>query len=100
MIFQPISIYPPCTNDISFWLPEDGSYSSKDFYDMTREIAGDIIEQILLKDVFTHPKTNRISHCYTIVYRHMERTLTQKQVSLVHRQIRELAVAKLNVIVR
>jgi len=81
-------------------LPEDGSYSSHDFYDIVREIGGDIIEQISLKDEFTHPKTNKTSHCYTIVYRHMERTLTQKKVSKIHDQIAKAAAAKLNVIIR
>ncbi|XP_012525917.1 probable phenylalanine--tRNA ligase, mitochondrial [Monomorium pharaonis] len=98
--YKPISVYPPCTNDISFWLPEDGSYSSHDFYDIVREIAGDIIEQISLKDEFTHPKTKKMSHCYSIVYRHMERTLTKRQVNEIHHQIQKMAAAKLNVIIR
>ncbi|KAL6438317.1 hypothetical protein ACFW04_004464 [Cataglyphis niger] len=98
--YKPISIYPPCTNDISFWLPQDGSYSSQDFYDIVREIGGDVIEQILLKDEFIHPKTKKTSHCYTIVYRHMERTLTHKQVNKIHEQIAKTVNDKLNVIVR
>lgn len=98
--YKPISIYPPCTNDISFWLPEDGSYSSQDFYDIVREIGGDIIEQISLKDEFTHPKTKKTSHCYNIVYRDMERTLTHRQVNKIHDQIGKTIAAKLNVIIR
>lgn len=81
-------------------MPQDGSYSSQDFYDIVREIGGDIIEQILLKDEFTHPKTKKTSHCYSIVYRHMEHTLTQKQVSKIHNQIEKAVTDKLNVIVR
>lgn len=98
--YKPVSIYPPCTNDISFWLPQDESYSSQDFYDIVREIGGDIIEQILLKDEFTHPKTKKTSHCYSIVYRHMERTLTQNQVNDIHNKIGKTAATKLNVIIR
>ncbi|XP_020286519.1 probable phenylalanine--tRNA ligase, mitochondrial [Pseudomyrmex gracilis] len=98
--YKPISRYSPCVNDISFWLPEDGSYSSNDFYDLVREIGGDIIEQIELKDKFTHPKTKKISYCYSIVYRHMERTLTQVEVNKIHSQIGKTAATKLNVIVR
>ncbi|KAL6268628.1 hypothetical protein P5V15_001762 [Pogonomyrmex californicus] len=98
--YKPVSIYPPCTNDISFWLPGEESYSSYDFYDIVREIGGDIIEQILLKDKFIHPKTKKTSHCYSIVYRHMERTLTQGEVNKIHEQVEKAAVAKLNVIIR
>ncbi|XP_029159396.1 probable phenylalanine--tRNA ligase, mitochondrial [Nylanderia fulva] len=98
--YKPISIYPSCANDISFWLPEDGSYSSQDFYDVVREIAGDTIEQILFKDEFIHPKIKKTSHCYSIVYRHMERTLTQKEVNTIHSKIGKTAAAKLNVIIR
>ncbi|XP_012217419.1 probable phenylalanine--tRNA ligase, mitochondrial [Linepithema humile] len=98
--YKPISIYPPCTNDISFWLPEDGSYSPNNFYDIVREIGGDFIEQILLKDKFIHPKTKKTSHCYSIVYRHMERTLTQNEVNELHSQVEKAITTKLNVTIR
>lgn len=85
---------------MSFWLPEDGSYSSNEFYEIVRNIGGDRIEQILLKDEFTHPETNRLSHCYTIVYRHMERTLSKIEVNGIHSQIAKTATAELHVEVR
>ncbi|XP_023287818.1 probable phenylalanine--tRNA ligase, mitochondrial [Orussus abietinus] len=98
--YKPVSIYPPCTNDISFWLPQDGDYSSADFYDIVREIAGDIVEQIKLIDEFVHPKTMQLSHCYKIVYRHMERTLSQKEVNDIHKSIQNAVSSKLRVSIR
>ncbi|KAK2580737.1 hypothetical protein KPH14_011365 [Odynerus spinipes] len=98
--YKPISIYPQCINDISFWLPNGGSYTSNDFYDITREIGGDIIEQVLLKDVFVHPKTKRTSHCYTIIYRHMERTLSKKEVGEIHYKIEKATTERLGVTIR
>lgn len=98
--YKPISIYPQCINDISFWLPEDGKFASNDFYDLVREIGGDIIEQIFLIDNFTHPKKQRTSHCYRIVYRHLEKTLTQEEVNIIHKNIEEQAAQKLNVSIR
>ncbi|XP_043581282.1 probable phenylalanine--tRNA ligase, mitochondrial isoform X2 [Bombus pyrosoma] len=98
--YKAISIYPQCKNDISFWLPEDKSYSLNDFYDIVRDIGGDRVEQVILKDEFTHPKTKKLSHCYTIVYRHMERTLSKREVQNIHDQIAKLAAEKLHVTVR
>ncbi|XP_011309084.1 probable phenylalanine--tRNA ligase, mitochondrial [Fopius arisanus] len=98
--YKPISVYPQCANDLSFWLPENSEFSPNDFYDLARDIGGDIIEQISLIDNFTHPKTNKTSHCYRIVYRHMERTLTQKEVTEIHSEISRNAAKLLNVTVR
>ncbi|XP_078147483.1 phenylalanine--tRNA ligase, mitochondrial [Centroberyx gerrardi] len=101
--FQPLSKYPPLHNDISFWLPEGESESGResftenDFYDLVRSTGGELVERVTLLDRFTHPRTGRRSHCYRIVYRHMERTLTQEEVHLVHRQIEHAAETELGV---
>lgn len=47
--YKPVSQYPQCTNDISFWLPANhtvDTFSSNDFYDIVRDIGGDIVEQV------------------------------------------------------
>lgn len=47
--YKPVSVYPQCTNDISFWLPSNlsvDSFQSNDLYDLVRDIGGDIIEQV------------------------------------------------------
>mgnify|MGYP004581101199 CR=1 FL=1 len=81
-------------------MPKNKSYSSNDFYDLVRDIGEDRVEQVLLKDEYTHPETKKISHCYTIVYRHMERTLSKREVNNIHNQIAKLANEKLHVIIR
>ena len=101
--YKTISKFPQCTNDISFWLPSNSdadSMSPNDFYDLVREVGGDIVEQVKLVDEFKHPKSGLISHCYRIVYRHMSKTLTQDYVNSVHKSIEEAAIANLNVKIR
>ena len=44
-LLQPVSQYPPCSNDLSVWLPESG-YSAADFYDLVRSVGGDMVEQV------------------------------------------------------
>lgn len=47
--YKPVSVYPQCTNDISFWLPTNltiDTFMSNDLYDLVRDIGGDIIEQV------------------------------------------------------
>lgn len=44
--YKPVSIYPQCHNDISFWLPKDVQFSPNDFYDLVRSVGGDLVEQV------------------------------------------------------
>ncbi|XP_066262548.1 probable phenylalanine--tRNA ligase, mitochondrial [Euwallacea similis] len=98
--YKPVSLYPQCINDLSFWLPENVDFSSNDFYDLVRTEGGDLIEQVQLVDNFTHPKTKKVSHCYRITYRHMEKTLSQDEVNIIHKKIEKVASLKLGVIIR
>lgn len=98
IIFKAVSVYPPCKADISFWIPKH--FEENDFYSLARDIGGDLIEQVNLVDKFTHPKTGRTSHCYRIVYRDLERTLTQEEVNQIHVQIGSTAEKTLGVEVR
>ncbi|GFQ96422.1 phenylalanine--tRNA ligase, mitochondrial [Trichonephila clavata] len=96
--YKDISKYPQCTNDISFWVPKE--YHPNDFFDLARSIGGEIIEQVHKIDEFFHPKHKKQSYTYRIIYRHMERTLSQKEVNEVHKNIEEAAVKNLNVTIR
>lgn len=55
--------------DVSFWLPGEG-FTENNLCEVVRGIAGDLVESVVLIDSFTHPKTQRSSHCYRIAYRY------------------------------
>lgn len=95
---QPISKYNSCINNISFWIHDN--YTSNDFFDVVRSVGGDLVESVKLLDEFTHPKTKRKSHCYEVVYRHMEKTFTKAEVNVIHEEIQQAARDQLGVEVR
>ena len=81
--FKPYSELPNMFKDISFWIPnnqivddvdEDTGEPCKkwlqenDFYGIVREIVGDNVEAVELKDEFFHPKKKKHSRMYRIVY--------------------------------
>lgn len=96
--FQPYSKHPECYKDITFWVP--ANYHEHDFYELSRTVAGDIVEDIKLIDAFTHPKTGRLSHCYRINYRSMDRSLTNEEVDVLQFRLRDMAVEQLGVELR
>ncbi|KAI8923428.1 hypothetical protein BC831DRAFT_471269 [Entophlyctis helioformis] len=96
--FVPFSKYPACYKDVSFWTPP--SFHENDFMEVVREVAGDMAEEVLLVDQFTHPKTNRVSRCYRINYRSMERTFTNAEVDFVQNNLRETVAKRCGVELR
>jgi phenylalanyl-tRNA synthetase alpha chain len=96
--FKEYSKFPPVFKDISFWLPE--SYSFNDFCEVVREAAGDIVEDIHETDNFTHPKTNKTSHCYRITYRSNDRSLTNQEIDSIQNEIRNICESNLGLELR
>ncbi len=101
--FQPYSKYPPCLKDISFWTSLEGvepTFHLNDLNEIVRDVAGDVVEQVALIDEFVHPKSGRISNCFRISYRSMDRSLTNEEIDTVQEQVREEVVNKLGVELR
>ena len=65
-----------------------------------RDIAGDIVEKVELFDEFQNKKTGRTSQAYRIVYRDMDRSLTNKEVDEIQLRVREQLVSRLGVELR
>lgn len=105
-LFVPFSKYPPCPKDVSFWLTPKGAdvnsvtVHENDVMELVRNVAGDDVEDVRLIDEFTHPKTGRKSVAYNIVYRSLERTLTNEEANEFHEKVRTALVEQLNVELR
>ena len=69
-------------------------------YDVVRDVAGDLVEEVNLFDQFTNKKTGRTSHAYRINYRHMDRSLTNDEVDAIQLSVRDTLVSKLGVELR
>ena len=94
---------PPCLKDVSFWTSKEGDESTfhqNDLFEVVRDVAGDLVERVELIDVFTHPKTNRISNCFRISYRSMDRSLTNDEIDTLQAKVRDDVVAQLGVELR
>jgi len=78
--FKSYSKYPPCLKDVSFWLPEKvTNFTENNLCELVRGVAGNLVEEVKLIDEFHNSKTGKTSNCFRIVYRSMERSLTDKR---------------------
>ena len=109
--FVPFSKCPPCHKDITFWLPirnnsvnadglPDTNFSETDFTDLVRSIGGDLVETLKLVDEYSPPGSGRVSRCYRITYRSMERTLTNEEINVINSSLREACENNLNLELR
>ncbi|KAG8679172.1 MFS sugar transporter [Ceratobasidium sp. 394] len=96
--FRPFSKYPICWKDISFW--RNDQFHENDLCDVIRDIAQDLVEDVVLIDKFVHPKTNKTSLCYRVNYRSMERSLTNEEVNALHQSIEQRATNELGLEIR
>ncbi|WPK24600.1 hypothetical protein PUMCH_001879 [Australozyma saopauloensis] len=85
--FQPFSKYPGVRRDVSYWVNGDNALHTNDLMEIVRAHGGDLIESVVLKDEFEHPKTGKKSQCYSIHYQSMERTLTNAEINKIHSNV-------------
>lgn len=78
--FVEVSKYPPITRDISFLV--EPSFVPNDYFDLIRDIGGDLVEQVELLDKYENKEKfrDKISYTYRIVYRSPERTLKTEEI--------------------
>lgn len=79
--YQEVSKYPPVIRDISFVV--DKSFEPNNYFDLIRDIGGDLVEEVELLDKYENPEKfgeNKVSYTYRVVYRSNDRTLESSEV--------------------
>ncbi len=88
--FVEVSKFPPITRDISFVVNDD--FVPNNYFDLIREIGGDLVEQVELLDKYKDEKKfgeGRTSYTYRVVYRSPERTLKTEEVEPLQNKLYE-----------
>jgi len=99
--FKSYSKYPPCLKDVSFWLPEKvTNFTENNLCELVRGVAGNLVEEVKLIDEFHNSKTGKTSNCFRIVYRSMERSLSDEEVNELQDSVRTKMVEELGVTLR
>tara|TARA_Y100000034_G_scaffold75549_1_gene90740 strand:+ start:5384 stop:6409 length:1026 start_codon:yes stop_codon:yes gene_type:complete len=94
-VFEPYSKYPPCNKDISFWCGPD--FHENDLMAIVKNWGADMVEEVKMIDQFI--KDGKISRAYRIVYRSMDRSLSNQEINAIQEGVRA-DVLKLDVELR
>lgn len=88
--FKEVSKFPPVVRDISFIVDKD--FVPNDYFDVIRDIVGDLIEQVELLDKYENAEkfgVGKLSYTFRITYRSLEKTLTNAEVNSLHAKLED-----------
>ena len=88
--YKGVSKFPPIVRDVSFVV--DKTFVPNDYFDVIRDIGGDLIEQVELLDKYENSDKfgeGKLSYTFRITYRSIERTLTNEEINKIHSKIEE-----------
>ena len=77
--YQAVSKYPSIIRDISFVVPK--TFVPNNYFDLIRDLGGDLVEEVALIDKYGDEVkwgAGQTSYTYRIIYRSLDRTLTNK----------------------
>jgi len=100
--YKEVSKYPPVVRDISFIVAND--FAPNNYFDLLRETVGeDLVEEVRLLDTYADAAKfggGKISYTYRIVYRSLDRTLTNDEVDALHKKLESATVSNYGAQVR
>lgn len=99
--FKEVSKYPPVVRDISFVVPN--TFIPNDYFDLIRDVGGDMVENVELLDKYENAEkfgADKLSYTYRVIYRHLEKTLTNEEVNAVHAKLEERTEAEFSASIR
>lgn len=99
-VFQPYSAYPASDRDIAFYAPVQ--FSVAEMQRAVKQAGGKLLESVELFDEYrgeTVPAGKR-SLAFRLVYRSIDRTLTDEDVEPIHQKVREALEEKFQAVLR
>lgn len=95
-IYQPVSKYPPVVRDISF-IVDKKDFNPNRYYELIREVTGDdMVEEAKLLDSYEDLQKieeNKVSYTFRIMYRRLDRTLTNEEINMLHKKLEQATVS-------
>lgn len=99
--YKEVSKFPPVVRDISFIV--DKGFVPNNYFDLARDIAGDLVEEIQLIDTYENAAKlgeGKVSYAYRITYRSIERTLTSDEVQALHASLEKATAEQFKAVIR
>jgi phenylalanyl-tRNA synthetase alpha chain len=99
--YKEVSKFPAIVRDISFVV--DKTFIPNDYFDLIREIGGDMVEEVELIDKYENAEKfgeGKISYAFRTTYRDLSRTLTNAEVNNIHKKIEDKTISDFNASIR
>jgi phenylalanyl-tRNA synthetase alpha chain len=99
--FEEVSKFPATIRDISFIINKNISLNN--YYEIVRDYSNNLIEEIELLDEYENEEKfgkDKKSYTFRIVYRSMERTLTNEEINKIQEEIRKMTEKDLEATLR
>jgi len=94
---QNYSKQPAIKQNLSFF-KLDENLTPNDVYDIIRDVSGELIESVILKSSFFHPKKELLSETYELIFRPVgEVGMSHKEVNEITGVIKERLVNELSI---